>query len=284
MKLKRFIFPIALFGSIALAIAAGMAEGPSQLGPYEPAAYEPAPDTVIYPVSNYKARRKGNFEKVEIADSLLGGPDTLVFDTDEEIIDTLPHLTARDTIKAPDSLKEIDPWRYKYYVALIDSLTHKEVADSLQHEGDSLMDSSNDWKDSLRREVDSLARLSVLSLAQNDSTLAEFNWSERHKLDSTYFADSTARAKAAFLAWYNSLSKEERKKYDFEQKELRKKAIRDSLDRIRAEKQAVRDSIRENTPRILDTYAIPDSMHFKRIMAWTEDRDFGQLHPYVPAG
>ena len=259
-----------------------MASGPSQLGPYEPATYDPAPDTVVYPVSNYKARRKGNFEKVEIADSLLGGPDTLLFEEDEEILDTLPHLTARDTIKAPDSLRELDPWRYKYYVALLDSLTHHEVADSLQNEGDSLMDSSLEWKDSLRREQDSIARISVLNLALADSTHAEFNWSERHRLDSTYFADSTARAKAAFLAWYNGLSKEERKKYDFEQKELRKKAIRDSLDRINAEKQALRDSIRENTPRILDTYAVPDSMHFKRIIAWTEDRDFGQLKPYVP--
>ncbi|MBO4469405.1 MAG: hypothetical protein J5740_03355, partial [Bacteroidales bacterium] len=100
--LKKFIFPIALFGSFAIAIAAGMAAGPSELGAPEP-AYEPAPDTVIYPLSNYKARRKGNFEKVEIADSLLGGPDTLVFE--EEPLDTTPHLTARDTIKAPDSLR-----------------------------------------------------------------------------------------------------------------------------------------------------------------------------------
>lgn len=312
--LKRFVFPLALFGSIALAVAAEMAAGPSELGPYEP-AYEPAPDTVVYPVSNYKSRRKGDFEKVEIADSLLGGPDTLLYEEDE-ILDTLPHLTARDTIKAPDSLKEIDPWRYKYYVALLDSLTHKEVADSLQHEGDSLMQSYNDQQDSLaplksqvnrelQEEADYLeralenggdtvvvkdsarmARREMLQAgilaARADSTLAEFNWSERHRLDSTYYADSTARAKAAFLAWYNGLSKEERKKYDFEQKELRKKAIRDSMDRVNAQKQAVRDSIRENTPRILDTYAVPDTMHFKRIIAWTEDRDFGQLKPYVP--
>ena len=278
--LKRFIFPIALFGSIAIAVAAEMAAGPSELGPYEP-AYEPAPDTVVYPISNYKSRRKGDFEKVEIADSLLGGPDTLVYE-EEEILDTLPHLTARDTIKAPDSLRELDPWRYKYYVALVDSLTHHEVADSLQHEGDSLMDSFQTLKDSIQTVEDSLARESVYHLAQADSTLAEFDWSERHRLDSTYYADSTARAKAAFLAWYNGLSKEERKKYDFEQKELRKKAVRDSLDRIKLQKQAVRDSIRENTPRILDTYAVPDTMHFKRIIAWTEDRDFGQLQPFVP--
>ncbi|MBO4606166.1 MAG: putative porin [Bacteroidales bacterium] len=307
--LKRYIFPVALFGSICIAVASEMMAGPSQLGAMEP-AMDPAPDTVVYPVSNYKARRKGNFEKVEIADSLLGGPDTLVFE-EEEFIDTLPHLTARDTLKAPDSLKEIDPWRYKYYVALLDSLTHHEVADSLQHEGDSLKEVYIACKDSLTQVLESVDRHEQMAREQaesenreytedesiaevraeledgflralDDSTHAEFNFNERHKLDSTYYADSTARVRAAFLAWYNSLSKEERKKYDFEQKELRKKAIRDSLDRIKADKQAVKDSIRENTPRILDTYSLPDSLHFKRIVAWTEDRDFGQLRPYVP--
>ncbi len=305
-NLKRYIFPLALFGSFVIAIASEMAASPFLPAAPEP-SYEPAPDTVIYPLNNYKSRRKGNFEKVEIADSLLGGPDTLVFE--EEFVDTLPHLTARDTIKAPDSLRELDPWRYKYYVALVDSLTHHEVADSLQHVGDSLMGSFRRQKDSLSGvyadfdhtidpgelaamdEIEDLNQIADTSFreykagvfrAREDSTGAIFNFEERHKLDSTYYADSVARAKAAFEAWYNSLSKEERKKYDFEQKELRKKAERDSLDRIKAEKQAVRDSIRENTPRILDTYAIPDTMHFKRIIAWTEDRDFGQLNTFVP--
>lgn len=306
--LKKLIFPAALFGSLVLAIASEMAEGPAMA----PEAPDPAasPDTVIYPVSNYKARRKGNFEKAEIADSLLGGPDTLIID-DEEYIDTLPHLTARDTIKAPDSLKYTDPWRYQYYVALVDSLTHHEVADSLQAEGDSLQMVSLAWKDSLRKvwlqiakdqaDAEELAAREQYEYADDealkgrkaahgegilhalaDSTHAEFDFSERHKLDSTYYADSTARAKAAFEAWYNSLSKEERKKYDFEQRELRKKAIADSLDRIKAEKQAIRDSIRENTPRILEAYAIPDSLYYKRIIAWTEDRDFGRLQPFIP--
>ena len=311
MKLRKLIFPLAVVGSFCIAVAAEMAAGPAALGPYDPApkaataaatvapvapataavpapaaaatpaaAVAPSPDTVIYPVAGYKARRKGSFDKVEIADSLLGGPDTLAFE--EEIVDTLPHLTARDTIKAPDSLRELDPWRYKYYVALLDSLTHKEVADSLQREGDSLMTAFHTGRDTLSALEDSILRESAYQLALKDSTHAEFDFSERHKLDSTYYADSTARAKAAFEAWYNSLSKEERKKYDFEQKELRKKAIRDSLDRIKDIERARRDSIRDNTPRILDTYAIPDSMHFKRIIAWTEDRDFGQLKPFVP--
>ena len=48
-------------------------------------------------------------------------------------IDTLfvPTLTARDTIKVPDSLRETDPFFYKYYIAVKDSLTRVQVRDSL---------------------------------------------------------------------------------------------------------------------------------------------------------
>ena len=52
------------------------------------------------------------------------------------LIDTTRYLTARDTIFPPDSLKDIDPFRYKYYVAILDSLTHRIVVDSLKTAGD----------------------------------------------------------------------------------------------------------------------------------------------------
>ena len=42
--------------------------------------------------------------------------------------------------------------------------------------------------------------------------------------------------------------------------------------------RAVKDSIIQNTPRILDTYAIPDSLWYKRILMWTHDRDFNDIH------
>jgi hypothetical protein len=83
-----------------------------------------------------------------------------------------PRLTARDTIFPPDSLKDTDPFRYKYFVALLDSATHVFIRDSLRNAGDSL-----DWP----------------------------------KLDSLYRLDSATRAKAAFDAWYNSLDKAARK-------------------------------------------------------------------------
>ena len=158
-------------------------------------------------------------------------------------IDTTPQLTARDTIFPPDSLKDIDPFRYKYYVALLDSLTHKQVRDSLRAAGDSL-----DWP----------------------------------KLDSLYYLDSAIRKKAAFDAWYNGLSKTERKKYDFEQKEKIKKHIADSIAEVKDSLKAVRDSIKENTPRILSTFAFPDSMQYKRIVQWTHDREFHQMHIQEP--
>ena len=90
----------------------------------------------------------------------------------------LPVILARDTIVVPDSLKEKDPFFYKYYIAVKDSLTRAEVRDSLIQANDSI-------------------------------TL--------HKLDSLYLKDSTEVAKAKFDAWYKGLSRKERKKYDAEQ-------------------------------------------------------------------
>lgn len=153
-------------------------------------------------------------------------------------IDTIPHLTARDTIFPPDSLKEIDPFRYKYYVATIDSLIHRIVVDSLKAAGDSL-----DWP----------------------------------KVDSLYRIDSVARKKAEFDAWYAGLSKTDRKKYDFEVKEKIKKHIADSVLNVKDSLKVRRDSIKEATPRILETFAVPDSLKYKRIIQWTHEREFHKM-------
>ncbi|MDE5955116.1 MAG: hypothetical protein K2G80_01295, partial [Bacteroidales bacterium] len=87
-------------------------------------------------------------------------------------------ISARDTVSVPDSLRETDPFKYKYYIALRDSVTRFRMRDSLMQAGDSL---------------------------------------ELHRLDSLYLKDSTDTALAEFAAWYSSLSKRERKKYDYEQ-------------------------------------------------------------------
>ena len=147
-------------------------------------------------------------------------------------------IAARDTIRVPDSLKFTDPFKYKYYIAIKDSTTRFEVRDSLLQAGDTL---------------------------------------EVQRLDSLYIKDSTEVAVAAFNAWYSSLTRRERKKYDMEQKlpELiaaanRKTEIKDSI-------RARKDSITEATPRILETFAFPDSMHYKRIITWDHDRRFNDV-------
>ncbi len=167
------------------------------------------------------------------ADSLL--PDSLK--TDTLAIDTLI-LTARDTIKVPDSLKETDPFFYKYYIAVKDTNTLFLVRDSLFMAGDTL---------------------------------------ELMKLDSLYKKDSTEVAIARYNAWYASLSKRERKKHDAElalpgliAAANRKMEIKDSI-------RAYKDSVIGATPRILETYAFPDSMLYKRIVTWKHDRYFHNM-------
>ena len=174
--------------------------------------------------------------RMAAVDSLSESADTLakdIFQTDTTVV-----LLARDTIIVPDSLKETDPFFYKYYIAVKDSLTRAEVRDSLILAGDTL---------------------------------------ELHRLDSLYIKDSTEVAKAKFDAWYAGLTRKERKKYDAEQAlpaliaaANRKLEIKDSI-------RAYKDSVIEATPRVLETFAFPDSLHYKRIVTWKHDRDFHNM-------
>ena len=131
--------------------------------------------------------------------------------------------------------------------------------------------------DSMAVAVDTVPHLSP-----RDSLKALLDSTLWDKLDSIYLADSTAKAKAAFEAWYAGLSRKERKKYDLEQKGKRMMARADSLAKVREQRQNLRDSIAETTPRVLETYALPDSLYYKRLIAWTRDPDFGKMSPYVP--
>ena len=175
-----------------------------------------------------------------VHDSILTGDSTALKDSaqlDSILKDTVK-VAARDTIVIPDSLEQKDPFFFKYYIAVKDSLTRIQVRDSLLQAGDSL---------------------------------------ELHKFDSLYVKDSTEVAKAKFDAWYSSLSRKERKKYDAKMalpgliaEARRKMEIKDSI-------KARKDSIIEATPRILETFAVPDSMHYKRIITWKHDQDFHNL-------
>ena len=216
--LKRYRFPAA-----AVLLAAIQTFGMDYVRSAGPAMPEAAPDTVIYDNSKIYTKFRSSGEKV--ASDSLSGQDFL-----EEEKET---ISARDTIRVPDSLKYTDPFRYRYYIALVDSLTHIQVRDSLRAAGDSL-----DWP----------------------------------KLDSIYFADSAALARKKFEEWYNSLDKTARKRYDYEQKMKEKMRITDSILTVKDSLQAIRDSIRENTPRILETFALPQEKWYDRIVAWNKDR------------
>ena len=164
--------------------------------------------------------------------------------TDSILTDTVPAdttvlLTARDTIKVPDSLRYTDPFFYKYYIAVKDSTTRAIVRDSLMQACDTL---------------------------------------ELMKLDSLYIKDSTETAIAKFNAWYASLTKKERKKYDYEQALPAKIAALNRKMEVKDSIKAAKDSVIAATPRILETFAIPDSMHYKRIITWKEDRHFHDVN------
>ena len=122
----------------------------------------------------------------------------------------------------------------------------------------------------------------VERLSPRDSFKAQLDTALWSKLDSLWIVDSTARAKAAFDAWYAALPPKERRAYDLERKGRLKLARMDSLAKVREERQNIRDSLIETTPRILETYALPDSLYYKRIVAWTRDPDFGKMSAYVP--
>ena len=165
--------------------------------------------------------------------------DTTAVSDSIDIPDSLaPQRPARDTIVVPDSLRYTDSLRFKYYIALKDSTLRLQIRDSLISIGDTL---------------------------------------ELMKLDSLYIKDSTDRAKAAYDAWYASLSRRERKKEDARialpgliAAANRKVEIKDSI-------RAYRDSVKDARLRILETFALPDSLHFKRIVTWQHDRDFQDL-------
>lgn len=251
MKLfSRITFP-AVVMAIATAGALNLGHEPVEANVFDfPTAGR---DTVIYAQDAYKRHRIGNLEAEEaLKDSLLmAEEDTL------SVSDTVVFISARDTIRVPDSLRLTDPFRYRYYVALVDSLTHVQVRDSLKAQYRSKLAAG----DSLSALPDSL------------------DW---RRIDSIYVADSAAVAKAEFLAWYNALSPKERKKYDAEQRLPILMHRADSIREAKEEAKAIRDSILEYKPRILETFAFDDSLLYKQVIHWTLDPDFQKISPSLP--
>lgn len=165
------------------------------------------------------------------------GPDSLYISDSMDIMDTTV-VSPRDTITVPDSLRETDPLKFRYFIALRDSVTRIQTRDSL------------------------MAAKDTIGLMQ---------------FDSLYTKDSAEVAQAKFNAWYGSLTKKERRKYDYEQ-ELPKKMAAAMAKLERADSiKAAKDSAIAAKPRILETYAVPDSMQYKRMITWTHDRNFNEV-------
>ena len=177
---------------------------------------------------------------VQWLDSLLVADSTFI--TDSVLKDPEYLFYPIDTMKVPDSLEYADTFRYKYFLALRDSATLAATRDSL------------------------LARSDTLTL---------------QTLDSIWKLDSTAAAKWRFDKWYWGLSKKERKAYDKDRAMAARNAARlaylEAKDAREDSLRAIRDSIRENTPRILETWVLPDSLQYKRLIMWNLDRTFDDL-------
>ena len=184
-------------------------------------------------------------------DSLKTRPDSLKvladtldedFDFFGEPVDTTPKITARDTMKVPDSLKVTDPFLYQWYVATKDSYTHRVVVDSLKQAGDSLI-----WP----------------------------------QVDSLFLADSTHKARLAWEAKWNAMSKTEKKRWTYENVELPRIMRRqDSILKVKDSLQRIKDSILENTPRILETSFLPDSLLYKRLVTWRHNRLYNSIETF----
>ncbi len=198
-------------------------------------------DTLITPDS------LTTIDSLNIQDTLtLSSIDSNLLDT-LKVIDSLDLdrsaiekvISAKDTIVVPDSLKDVDPFKYKYYLAIKDTVYLYQVKDSLLQAGDTL---------------------------------------EFAKLDSLYKKDSIEVALEKHRIMYASLSRKERKKYDYEQALPAKIAKMDSILNRKDSIRAYKDSVRASIPRVLTTFAIPDSMQYKRIILWTHDRDFHNVN------
>ncbi len=210
--------------------------------------FAPRKDSVIPSGADSLKHSEVDSLKHSGTDSLKTIRDSLIISAADSlagISDSIPMaadsitVNPADTIRIPDSLEFKDPFKFKYYIALRDSATRAYTRDTLLAAGDTL---------------------------------------ELARLDSLYVKDSTEIAKAAFDKWYRGLSRKERKRYDYEQKLPALLARADSIMHRQDSIKAYKDSVRENTPRILETFAFPDSLQYKRIVIWTVDQDFQQFN------
>lgn len=241
---SRIWFPMVVAGTVTAQMAAFHEEVVTNDISICANVDSPAQDTVRYRHDGYKKGWTAEEMKMTavIDDSLLA-QDSMEF-AEEEELDSMtlrfgPRPAGLDTLIAPDSLRLADTFRFRYYPATVDSACHAYVKDTLVAFGDSL-----DWP----------------------------------RIDSIFSAYMAAVEKERYDAWYATLDKKGKKKADLE----RMLPIRlAKLDSIKARKDSItayKDSVTESTPRILETFAVKDTVTHQRIFTWTHDRDFHDLH------
>lgn len=161
------------------------------------------------------------------------------------------HRLYNDDFDVEDYDSTFAGWSADSLLTLADSLIRFAPIDSIDDEPFVTLPDS--LADSLYRKVDSIV----------------------HHI---YYLDSLERERIAFQKWFDSLPRKKQKIWIMENVTLPAKMHR--MDSILARKDSLKtlkDSIIENTPRVLETPFIPDSMHFKRILLMTQDKRFGDF-------
>lgn len=114
-----------------------------------------------------------------------------------------------------------------------------------------------------------LLTASVLSVSARGSRQDSTALTTKRATDSVeiFHPDSTlvAQIDSVYTAYIDSLSQ-----YFPDSTDIRKA--------IRKIKKEERDSIRINKPRILETFVVPDTMWFRRILIWNSDSKFNEAH------
>ena len=214
---------------------------------------------IWFPVALTLGIAAGQFSGTSVESNRLApsapaaAPDTIIYPTDGY----KRGWTAEEAglvLEVADSLLNIQDSTFGMEIALAPEEEDIEVPDTLQQE---------EAVDPVTAELDSL-------FAAADSLLA-FSLDTLHQDDSLFIEDNI------FQHWYAGLTPKERKKYDREQMIPILQARKDSIEQARADRKAYKDSVFLATPRILNTYFLPDTMQYQRIVSWTHSRDFHDL-------
>ena len=201
-----------------------------------------------------------------VASALTGG---------SEAVRTLP---AAAPSASPDTVT-YDPYGYRRGWTAEESGIKLDVADSLLALEAAEFDAERpvDTLEVVQEEVEVVEEIDP-EKAEVDSLFALSDSTVQAMFDEWYLEDSTLIAQNIFDHWYAGLSSKERRQYDREVMLPIIQARKDSIADAKAARKAYKDSVFKATPRILNTYFLPDSMQYKRIISWTHDRNFHDLN------